>query len=122
LGRALREGRAAVKDALAANQAALASRRSSPRVHKPAVQAAVAAIDARLGERQSPYAERIKLQQAHLNLPPLPTTTIGSFPQTAEIRHARSDFKAGRLDEAGYRAAMRREIERSVREQEALGL
>ncbi|TNY03093.1 hypothetical protein, partial [Escherichia coli] len=69
LGRALREGRAAVKDALAANQAALASRRSSPRVHKPAVQAAVAAIDARLGERQSPYVVRAEKQSAWLKLP-----------------------------------------------------
>ena len=122
LGRALREGRAAVKRELAANQAALAARRASPRVHKPAVQAAVAAIDTQLGRRHSAYAVRADLQAAWLKLPLYPTTTIGSFPQTAEIRHARSEYKAGRLDEAGYRAAMCVEIERSVREQEALGL
>ncbi|WP_382321150.1 5-methyltetrahydropteroyltriglutamate--homocysteine S-methyltransferase [Hydrogenophaga sp. UC242_53] len=122
LGRALNEGRDAVRDELAANRAALAARRASARVHKPAVQAEVAAIDARLGQRQSPYAERAPRQAALLKLPAYPTTTIGSFPQTAEIRHARSEFKAGRLDAAGYRAAMQAEIARSVREQEALGL
>ena len=57
-----------------------------------------------------------------LKLPPFPTTTIGSFPQTADIRRARSEFKAGRLEPAAYQAAMQVEIARSVREQEALGL
>jgi len=122
LGMALRAGRAAVKDALAANQAALTARRVSPRVHNPAVQAAVAKISASLGQREHDYAQRAPKQAALLQLPLYPTTTIGSFPQTAEIRHARSEFKTGRLDEAGYQAAMKKEIERSVREQEALGL
>ena len=122
LGKALREGRDAVKAELAANAVALAARRASPRVHNPAVQAAVARIDASLGERESAYAQRAAKQAAFLKLPAYPTTTIGSFPQTAEIRHARSEFKAGRLDYPGYQAAMRAEIERSVREQEALGL
>ncbi len=122
LAQALRHGRAAVAEALAANRAALAARRSSPRVINPQVQAAVAAVDARLGRRQSAYPERAARQAELLNLPRFPTTTIGSFPQTAEIRRARSEFKAGRLDEAAYKAAMKAEIERSVREQEALGL
>ena len=122
LGQALRAGRGAVKDALAANQAALTARRVSPRVHNPAVQAAVARISASLGQREHDYAQRAPKQAALLQLPVYPTTTIGSFPQTAEIRHARSEFKAGRLDAAGYQAAMKQEIARSVREQEALGL
>lgn len=122
LGRALREGRAAVQDALAANQAALAARRASPRVHNPAVQAAGARINAGMGQRKSPYAVRAAKQAAFLKLPAYPTTTIGSFPQTAEIRHARSEFKAGRLDCQAYQSAMRAEIERSVREQERLEL
>ncbi|MFT4195606.1 5-methyltetrahydropteroyltriglutamate--homocysteine S-methyltransferase, partial [Ottowia sp.] len=122
LGKALREGRAAVQEALASNQAALAARRASPRVHNPKVQQAVARIAPHLGLRENAYARRAPKQAALLKLPRFPTTTIGSFPQTAEIRHARSEYKAGRLDEAGYRAAMRQEIERSVREQEALGL
>ena len=122
LGRALREGRAAVRADLAANAAAIAARRGSPRVNNPAVKAAVARIDAALGQRKSPYATRAAQQAALLQLPKFPTTTIGSFPQTAEIRHARSAFKAGRLDAQGYQAAMRAEIERSVREQEKLEL
>jgi 5-methyltetrahydropteroyltriglutamate--homocysteine methyltransferase len=122
LGKALREGRAAVQEALAANQAALAARRASPRVKNPAVQAAVARISTHMGQRESSYAKRAAKQAAFLKLPKYPTTTIGSFPQTAEIRHARSEFKAGRLDYPGYQAAMRTEIERGVREQEKLEL
>ncbi|TDV35891.1 methionine synthase (B12-independent) [Paraburkholderia caballeronis] len=122
LAAALNGGRSAVADELAANAAAVYQRRHSPRVNKPAVKAALARIDANLGNRASRYPERAPKQAAILGLPAYPTTTIGSFPQTAEIRHARSQYKAGALDEAGYRAAMRAEIERSVREQEALGL
>ena len=122
LGKALREGRATVQAELAANAAAIAARRSSPRVNNPAVKAAVARIDAALGQRKSPYTARAAQQAALLQLPKFPTTTIGSFPQTAEIRHARSEFKAGRLDYLGYQAAMHAEIARSVREQEKLEL
>ncbi|MDM0079797.1 5-methyltetrahydropteroyltriglutamate--homocysteine S-methyltransferase [Variovorax sp. J31P179] len=122
LSTALNQGRDAVKDALAANQAAVAARRVSPRVHNPAVRAAIARIDAELGRRKSGYAQRAPLQAARLKLPAFPTTTIGSFPQTAEIRQARSRFRAGELGEAGYKSAMQAEIARSVREQEALGL
>jgi 5-methyltetrahydropteroyltriglutamate--homocysteine methyltransferase len=122
LGKALREGRGAVRAKLAINQAALAARRTSPRVNKPTVQAAIAKIDVKHGQRNSIYTERAKKQAALLKLPAYPTTTIGSFPQTAEIRHARSEYKAGRLDDTGYKKAMQVEITRSVREQEALGL
>ncbi len=122
LATALNHGRGAVKEALAENQRAIAARRASPRVNKPAVKAAIAQIDAKLGQRQSAYARRAALQAAHLKLPAFPTTTIGSFPQTAEIRQARSQFKIGMLNEAGYKAAMQAEIRRSVREQEVLGL
>ena len=122
LAQALNHGTQPVQDALADNQAAIASRRASPRVHNPAVKAAVAKIDAALGRRASGYPQRAQKQSALLKLPPYPTTTIGSFPQTAEIRQARSQFRSGELDEAGYKAAMQREIVRSVREQEALGL
>ncbi len=122
LATALNQGRAAVAEPLAANQAALAARRASPRVHNPRVQAAVARIDAGLGMRESHYTKRAPKQAEHLRLPAYPTTTIGSFPQTAEIRQARADFKAGRLDVAAYKAAMQAEIARAVREQETLGL
>jgi 5-methyltetrahydropteroyltriglutamate--homocysteine methyltransferase len=86
------------------------------------VRQAVAAIDAAMGARRSPYAQRAAVQAALLRLPAYPTTTIGSFPQTPAIRQARSAYKGGRLDEQSYQAAMRGEIARSVREQEALGL
>jgi 5-methyltetrahydropteroyltriglutamate--homocysteine methyltransferase len=122
LATALNRGRDAVRDELAANRAAVSARRDSPRVNNPGVKAAIARVDATLGRRKSAYAQRAGKQSARLKLPSFPTTTIGSFPQTAEIRHARSEFKAGRLDGAGYRNAMRSAIERSVREQEALGL
>ena len=122
LGKALTLGRDAVKAELAENAAALAARRNSTRVHNPAVRTAVAQITAQLGQRQSSYGVRAARQAALLKLPSFPTTTIGSFPQTAQIRQARSAFKAGHLDVASYRTAMRAEIERSVREQEALDL
>lgn len=122
LGKALRHGRDCVKAELADNASALAARRTSPRVHNPVVQAAVKQISAGLGQRQSSYEARAPKQARLLKLPAFPTTTIGSFPQTAEIRQARSEFKAGHLDFARYQGAMRAEIERCVQEQEALGL
>lgn len=119
---ALNYGREAVKVALAVNQVAIEARRLSKRVHRPAVKAAIESVTPQWGQRQSVYAQRAPKQATWLKLPKYPTTTIGSFPQTAEIRRARSQFKAGELDEAGYALAMKAEIERSVREQEALGL
>src|SRR5690606_1471406 len=83
---------------------------------------AAATADAGLANRRSPHAVRARRQAALLGLPPFPTTTIGSFPQTAEVRRARSEHRSGRLDDAAYRAAMRDEIARAVREQETLGL
>jgi 5-methyltetrahydropteroyltriglutamate--homocysteine methyltransferase len=122
LATALTLGRAAVKDQLASNLTAIATRRSSQRVHKPQVKAALEKLTPQLGQRQNAYVVRASKQAALLKLPKYPTTTIGSFPQTADIRHARSEFKAGRLDAAGYQAAMQAEIARSIQEQEALGL
>ncbi|MFL9911142.1 5-methyltetrahydropteroyltriglutamate--homocysteine S-methyltransferase [Paraburkholderia sp. RL17-337-BIB-A] len=122
LATAVNQGRDAVKAELAANSAAIAARRASPRVNNPAVKTALAKINPALGQRKNVYPTRAAKQAALLNLPAYPTTTIGSFPQTGDIRHARSQFKSGALDEAGYKTAMRAEIERSVREQEALGL
>lgn len=122
LSSALNQGRDAVKDALAANKTAIEARRNSQRVNDPAVKAALEKLTPQLGQRKSAYSQRAAKQAALFKLPKYPTTTIGSFPQTAEIRHARSQFKAGELDQAGYQQAMKAEIERSVREQEALEL
>ena len=107
---------------LAANRAALQSRRSSPRVTNPAVQQAVAAITPQLGQRQSAYDQRVLQQQQTLTLPLYPTTTIGSFPQTSEIRQFRRRFRQGELSAAAYQSYMQQEIEFCIREQEALGL
>lgn len=122
LATALNQGRAAVQTELEVNRAAIAARRNSPRVNNPAVKTAIAKIDGKLGERKNGYAQRAARQSALLKLPKFPTTTIGSFPQTTEIRQARSQFKAGEINEAAYKTAMQAEIARSVREQEALGL
>ncbi|MEB2347025.1 MAG: 5-methyltetrahydropteroyltriglutamate--homocysteine S-methyltransferase [Comamonadaceae bacterium] len=122
VGRALNEGRAAVAAELASNAQALASRRASARVHDAQVQQALAEATPALEQRHSAYAVRAPLQAKKLGLPAFPTTTIGSFPQTAEIRHARKEHKAGRLSDADYEKAMRAEIAHGVREQEALGL
>ena len=122
LAQALNHGRSRVQEALVANHAAVEKRRSSPRVHNPAVKTALAGIDAALGMRDSAYAQRSPKQAALLKLPAFPTTTIGSFPQTAEIRQARSRFRQGELGAAAYGALMRDEIARCVREQETLGL
>ncbi|HWL10267.1 MAG TPA: 5-methyltetrahydropteroyltriglutamate--homocysteine S-methyltransferase [Planctomicrobium sp.] len=119
---ALTAGRSVVQSELDANQAAMTSRRQSPRVNNPAVKDAVEKIDSQLGQRKSPFAQRADKQAAILNLPKYPTTTIGSFPQTSDIRKARNQFKAGKIDEATYVTAMETEIARCVREQEALGL
>jgi len=119
---ALNQGREAVQGQLASNQAAVEARRHSQRVHNPAVREALGKLTPQLGQRQNVYAQRAAKQVALLNLPKYPTTTIGSFPQTAEIRQARSQFKAQELNHADYQLAMKAEIERSVREQEALGL
>ncbi|MBN3758354.1 5-methyltetrahydropteroyltriglutamate--homocysteine S-methyltransferase [Paraburkholderia sp. Tr-20389] len=122
LASALNNGRASVEAELEANAQAIESRRNSSRVHNPVVKAALSKIDAALGRRASAYPTRAAKQASLLALPAFPTTTIGSFPQTADIRRARSQFKAGELDQAGYRLAMEREIARAVKEQEALGL
>jgi 5-methyltetrahydropteroyltriglutamate--homocysteine methyltransferase len=122
LATALRQGRDAVKAALVANAKAVVARHCSARVNNPAVQAAIAGLDARMGCRKSEYPQRAAKQAVRLKLPLFPNTTIGSFPQTSEIRQARSQFKAGAIDVEIYAETMRREIARSVREQEALGI
>ena len=119
---ALNHGRDSVSAELYANREAIEARRLSPRVNNPTVKSALAKITPALGQRQSVYTARADQQAALLQLPKYPTTTIGSFPQTAEIRLARSQFKAGQIDGSAYTATMKTEIERSVREQEALGL
>ncbi|MFT4047741.1 MAG: 5-methyltetrahydropteroyltriglutamate--homocysteine S-methyltransferase [Solimonas sp.] len=122
LKRALHDGEAAVWRELHAAAAVIEDRRNAPTTKVAAVRARVAALTPADARRSVPFAERIVLQQARLKLPKLPTTTIGSFPQTAEIRSARAAFKAGQLDDDAYRAAMQAQIRIAVEKQEQLGL
>ncbi|SDS27057.1 5-methyltetrahydropteroyltriglutamate--homocysteine S-methyltransferase [Jiangella sp. DSM 45060] len=101
--------------------AALADRAAAPRVVDDGVRTRLAGLTAD-DARRGPYERRADAQRDRLGLPPLPTTTIGSFPQTGDIRRARADHRAGRLDRDEYAARMRAEIERVVRLQERLGL
>ena len=122
LAGALTDGRASVVDSLAANQTLIDNRKNSPRVHKPEVQNALSRVNDSMAKRQSPYAQREVEQAARLKLPLYPSTTIGSFPQTAEIRQSRRDFRLGKLSAEKYQQAMEEEVAHCVREQEALGL
>ncbi|MBP3194207.1 MAG: 5-methyltetrahydropteroyltriglutamate--homocysteine S-methyltransferase [Cardiobacteriaceae bacterium] len=121
LRKALNEGRAAVEAELSANAVALQGRRASTRVNNPAVKSRVAGITPDMDKRADAYEVRAAAQKS-LNLPLFPTTTIGSFPQTAEIRKSRSDFKKGLIDEATYKAAMQADIKQCVEIQEELGI
>src|SRR5690606_27296529 len=102
--------------------APIQARRSSARVHNAAVEQRLAAITPQDSQRQSAYAERAKAQRERFNLPAWPTTTIGSFPQTTEIRGLRLDFKQGRLDAGNYRTGIAEHIKQAITEQERLGL
>lgn len=122
LGRVLEAGEAAQIEALEASRRALASRRADPRVRCDTVRRRAAALDGAPDRRHSPYGVRSQVQRARFRLPLLPTTTIGSFPQTPEIRALRAAHRAKRLSDAEYRAAMQAEIARVIRLQESLGL
>lgn len=122
LRRAIEDGREAVSAALAASAEAALSRTNSARIHDPAVQARMAAVTPEMSRRSALFPERRKRQRRRLGLPSFPTTTIGSFPQTGEIRKARAAYAKGALGEADYAAFLRRETEAAVRWQEEIGL
>ncbi|MDQ0507545.1 5-methyltetrahydropteroyltriglutamate--homocysteine S-methyltransferase [Xanthobacter agilis] len=111
-----------VKDALEASAAAAAARRTSPKVHHPAVAARIEAVTAEMATRKSAFAARAEVQRRRLDLPAFPTTTIGSFPQTSEVRKARSDHAKGALSDDAYASFLREETARAVRWQEEIGL
>lgn len=121
LARGLAEGREAIAEELAGARVALENRLNHPGVHRAEVRDRVGAIDEGTVVRPE-YSVRAPIQENLLGLPPLPTTTIGSFPQTGEIRRARAAHRRGDLDDAGYLEAMRREIAEVIELQENLGL
>ncbi|MBA0205982.1 5-methyltetrahydropteroyltriglutamate--homocysteine S-methyltransferase [Pectobacterium aroidearum] len=108
--------------ALEAYSAPIRARRTSTRVNNAAVAQRLAAITAQDSQRQNMYLVRAEAQRERFNLPAWPTTTIGSFPQTTEIRGLRLDFKQGRLDSNNYRTGIAEHIKQAVIEQERLGL
>ncbi|MGV0070315.1 5-methyltetrahydropteroyltriglutamate--homocysteine S-methyltransferase [Mycobacterium colombiense] len=121
LSRALHEGRDAVAGDIEASNAAVASRRKDPRLHNDDLRARIDSIVAS-GTHRGDAAGRRASQDARLHLPPLPTTTIGSFPQTVEIRKARAALVAGEIDEAEYQRRMKQEIADVIKLQESLGI
>ncbi|WP_030622139.1 5-methyltetrahydropteroyltriglutamate--homocysteine S-methyltransferase [Streptomyces sclerotialus] len=122
LAKGLAHGTDTIAAELAANRADLATRAHSPLTRDPAVRARTAAVTEADTRRSQPYDNRAAAQRAHLRLPLLPTTTIGSFPQTGELRTARADLRAGRIDTAGYEERIKAEIQEVISFQEKAGL
>jgi 5-methyltetrahydropteroyltriglutamate--homocysteine methyltransferase len=112
----------AVQDKLEKNAQAIKARKTSPRVHNLDMQARITNLKEDMYQRTSPYVKRSKLQREHLNLPILPTTTIGSFPQTKEVRQTRADYRAGKINDSQYKEAMRAEIQKAIAIQEEIQL
>ncbi|MDX3853596.1 5-methyltetrahydropteroyltriglutamate--homocysteine S-methyltransferase [Streptomyces sp. AK02-01A] len=122
LARALTGGTDTVAARLSANRADLASRSASAITRDPAVRARSASVTEADARRGLPYTERAAAQRQRLGLPLLPTTTIGSFPQTTELRTARAELRAGRLDAAGYDRRIEAEIREVISFQEKAGI
>ncbi len=115
----LREGEAQIADQLAISDQGLQARELAVR---PVVQKRLSALTAQAEQRSQPYAERAKVQRAVLQLPLLPTTTIGSFPQTSAIRQLRAKFRKGDIDLTQYHQSLQKEIQFVIQKQEALDL
>jgi 5-methyltetrahydropteroyltriglutamate--homocysteine methyltransferase len=122
LARGLTRGADSIRGELAANAAALQARRVSSVTADDAVRARAAAVGPGDVRRASAYPDRAALQQSRLGLPLLPTTTIGSFPQTESLRAARAALRRGELSAADYRTRMADEIRHVVELQERIGL
>jgi 5-methyltetrahydropteroyltriglutamate--homocysteine methyltransferase len=116
------QGREAIAAELDANDRALEDRRNSHRTRNPLVRERVEALTEADSRRESPFDVRSEAQRGRLDLPLFPTTTIGSYPQTAEIRKARAELRAGDIDETEYEARMKAEIQRVIGFQEEVGL
>lgn len=122
LKKILERGEEAAQEELKRSDAARASRAVSELIHRPRVKERLSALKEGDDRRAAPFAKRIQEQRKALRLPTLPTTTIGSFPQTKEIRQTRAEFKAGKISQAAYATAMKAEIAHAVKVQEDLGL
>jgi 5-methyltetrahydropteroyltriglutamate--homocysteine methyltransferase len=122
LKQAMNEGVEVVAEPFTASRAAVASRRQSERTHNPQVRQRQSQVSEAMLSRRSPYPARKTRQADAIALPPLPTTTIGSFPQTAAVRAQRTAFNKGTITQAQYDDFLKAEIERTIRLQEDIGL
>ncbi|MCX7587996.1 5-methyltetrahydropteroyltriglutamate--homocysteine S-methyltransferase [Phenylobacterium sp. 58.2.17] len=122
LAQALNKGRGGVAGALAASSAAARARAVSAKIHDAGVARRLAATTPAMAQRASSFSRRQAVQIPRLDLPAFPTTTIGSFPQTDEVRKARAAHDKGDLSDADYAAFLREETARTVRWQEEIGL
>ncbi|OYU86781.1 MAG: 5-methyltetrahydropteroyltriglutamate--homocysteine S-methyltransferase [Bradyrhizobiaceae bacterium PARB1] len=122
LGKALAQGRASVGDALSASDNAVIARDSSPKIHNDVVSRRMAGLTGQNHSRKSPFAKRAEIQRNAFDLPRFPTTTIGSFPQTATVRNARASFSRGDITLDKYEQFLREETAEAVRWQEEIGL
>jgi 5-methyltetrahydropteroyltriglutamate--homocysteine methyltransferase len=107
---------------LADNILEMESRKRSPLIHKSHIKERVAAVSDSDIRRNSPFPVRQKMQRASLKLPIFPTTTIGSFPQTGDIRQLRARLRSGQIDQAAYQFEIKTEIEKAIRWQEAIDM
>jgi 5-methyltetrahydropteroyltriglutamate--homocysteine methyltransferase len=122
LGQGLNSGEDAIRERLDASTRVRQMRQQSPRIHHPVVQDRLQRLTKRDSERANPFSARRLLQHKRFQLPLLPTTTIGSFPQTPEIRKVRAAFRKGEATHLQYLESMREEIRLAVRKQEEIGL
>jgi 5-methyltetrahydropteroyltriglutamate--homocysteine methyltransferase len=104
------------------NARALGTRATSPRIHDPAVKARLAAVTPQMAERAPAFQERIALQQSLLKLPLLPTTSIGSLPQTRDLRDVRARFRKGEIDQASYEKVLEEKTAEAMRWQDEIGI
>ncbi len=116
------QGKDAIAAEIKASDAVQEDRRTSTRIHDQKVKKRVEGITPDMKQRKSPFAKRQQVQHKALNLPLYPTTSIGSFPQTPEIRKARADHKAGTINDAKYKEAMQAEIRSVVEFQHEIGI
>ena len=122
LGTALAGGRGSAAASLKDSDKVAATRKASPRIHDAKVAARIAGIDDAMRRRASVFAERVGVQHARFNLPAFPTTTIGSFPQTADVRKARAAHAKGALTDDAYKSYLQDQTAQTVRWQEEIGL
>jgi 5-methyltetrahydropteroyltriglutamate--homocysteine methyltransferase len=118
----LRQAHEGKSDLAARNRSLREARASSALIHRPAVQSRCAKVGESDLKRQNPHAKRSQIQQEHLRLPELPTTTIGSFPQTEEVRAARAQYRKGKISQADYETFLEKETARVIRWQDEIGL